>query len=772
MGVHSGEPQLRDGEYWGIDVHYAARLCTAAHGGQVLLSAATRGLVPDSDVDDLGEHALKDFPVARRLFHLVIDGQRSDAFPLPRTLSRSRTNLPSLVTPLVGREVELADLTRRLAESDSRLVTVTGSGGSGKTKLAMAAAGELLERFADGVFLVALAPVPGPAGVVAALVDNVAPDRRLKGEESALFEYLWDREVLLVVDNFEHVLEAAPVIGRLLDHAPKARVLVTSQAPLRLAAETVVPLEPLTVPAPGESDLDRLASVAAVALFVERAQACDSSFSLTAANASSVGELCRSLDGLPLALELAAARVRMAGVGSLLDGLNRNIEFLGQGTRDLPARQRGLRAALNYTVSLLDDRSRRLLFGLGAFADAWTIEDAEKVFGAEMGLWDAMATLLDLSLIRRRGDGRLTMAERVKTHARELLARSGREDELRGRHASLMAEISEMIDIRYWFDSRGSVVRTREYLEELEYAISWSRLHRPDLFRRLLGGCARTFWVIGRLDPLVGDIHRLSEQEDGSDFTSGCILLARGVVERMRVDHSVALPWFVRGVECHRRTADVPRLLASMAAHQIVLMHTRDAQAAQASLDEAFDLTAGQADRRFHDFFEGVVVWVAIDEGEFETAERRLQEILRHPERTDFVSEGALILFADCAFGRGQGQVALERYRLALEQCVADHDVVNSLGEVAGIAASLALLRRDDEAGSLAAATQRLGRDLDLLQDLNVSVPARAELAALIERIGPDVWARCGEAASGLSFDDLVAKARSLSGVDIGRSAP
>jgi predicted ATPase len=523
MGVHSGEVQLRDGDYWGIDVHYAARLCAAAHGGQVLLSAATRGLAPDVDVEDIGEHALKDFPVARRLFHLIIDGQRSNVFPPPRTLSRSRTNLPSLATRLVGREVELADLTRRLTESDRRLVTVTGSGGSGKTKLAIAVAGELLERFPDGVFLVALAPVPGPAGVVPALVDRVAPYLRLKGEESALFVYLCDKEVLLMIDNFEHVLEAAPVIGRLLDRAPKVRVLVTSQAPLRLAAETIVPLAPLAVPGPGDSDLDRLASVAAVALFVERAQACDPSFSLTPSNASSVAELCRSLDGLPLALQLAAARIRLVGVGGLLEALRRGTEFLGPGSRDLPGRQRGLRAALGYTVSLLDDECRQLLGGLGAFADTWTIDDAEKVFGADMDLWEAMATLLDLSLIRTRGDGRLTMAERVKTHARELLARSGREAEVRARHAALMAEIAETIDVGYWFDTTGLVVRTRENLEELEYAISWSRQHRPDLFRRLLGGCARTFWVIGRLDPLVGDIDRLSEQEDGSDITSGCI---------------------------------------------------------------------------------------------------------------------------------------------------------------------------------------------------------------------------------------------------------
>jgi predicted ATPase len=769
MGVHSGEPQVRGGTYWGIDVNYAARLCSAANGGQVLLSAATRALVADADVDDLGEHALKDFPAARSLFHLVVDGQHADGFPRPRTLATERTNLPSLATPFVGRELELDDLARRLTESGERLVTVTGSGGSGKTRLAIACGAELLDRFADGVFLVALAPVVDAVGVAPALADTLSPGRRPRGDEAALVEHLKGRELLLVIDNFEHALDAAPLIGRLLEATPGLRVLVTSQAPLRLAAESIVALEPLVLPEPAETDPQRLAAVASVALFVERAHAADPSFSLTRANAGAVAVLCRSLDGLPLALELAAARVRMAGVQGLLDALTRGIDALGRGSRYLPARQRGLRAALDYTLSLLDDESRELFAGLGAFADAWTIKDAERLFGAELDLWEAMATLLDLSLIRTRGDGRLTMAERVKTHARELLAQSGREADLRGRHAELMAETAEAIDLTQMLDNRGSVARTREILDELEYAISWSRAKSPDLYRRLLGGCPHPLWSIGRLRALVADIERLSGHEDGSDVVSGRVLVARAMVERMRGDNVASLPWTRRAIECHRRTADLTQLLATMALHSLSLTHADDGPRARTAIAEALELAAGHPDHRWRQLFDGMLAMAAVFEGRFEEAEERLQEIVRRPERTDFAAFSASSLRADCAFGRGDGVVALERYLVALEHTVAAEDVLNSLLQLAGVAASLSLLGRDAEAARLTTATDRIGRELEVLSGPYGIGPVIVELDELERRLGPDEWARHRAASAGLSIDDLLAEAIALTATEVSR---
>ena len=254
MALHTGEPHVHDGTYWGIDVHYAARLCSAAHGGQVLLSAATRALVPDADVDDLGEHALKDFTAPRTLFHLVVAGRHSSAFPPPRTLENARTNLPSIATPLLGREAELADLTRRLTETPERLITLIGAGGSGKTRLAIACGGAVRDAFADGVFLVALAPVPDTDGVAVALVEGVAMPRAEADPEAAVRDYLADPRAAA-----GHRQPRARARRRRRCSAgcwppPRAsRILATSQAPLRLAAETVVPLEPLGLPDAGRA---------------------------------------------------------------------------------------------------------------------------------------------------------------------------------------------------------------------------------------------------------------------------------------------------------------------------------------------------------------------------------------------------------------------------------------------------------------------------------------------------------------------------------------
>jgi predicted ATPase len=570
--------------------------------------------------------------------------------------------------------------------------------------------------------------------------------------------------VLLVIDNFEHVLDAGPVIARLLDAAPGVRVLVTSQAPLRLVAESIVPLEPLTLPEPGETDPQTLASVASVALFAERARASDPSFSLTRANAAPVAALCRSLDGLPLALELAAARVRIAGVQGVLGALDRGIDALGRGSRDVPARQRGLRAALDYTLSLLDEQPRELFAGLAAFADAWRIEDAERLFGEEFDLWEAMATLLDLSLLRTRGDGRLTMAERVKTHARELLAQSGHEAELRARHAELMAETAEAIDATHALDPRGAIARTSEVLDELESAVSWARANRPDLYRRLLGGCARLFWLSGRLAGFAADIVRLSEQEDGSDVISGRVLIARGIVERMRGDDLASLPWTERAIECHRRTADRTRLLATMALYDNTLLHA-DASQARVAIAESLELAAVHPDHRWRQLFEGMLALAAVAEGRFAEGERRLQEILGHPERTDFAFYAAESYIADSALGRGDGATALERYLAWFET---PGDVLNSLLQIAGAAASLSLLKRDAEAARLITAADRIGRELGI-EDVRAIAPAKAVLNELERRLGPDEWERQAAASAHLSFDDLVAEARALSATEVKR---
>jgi predicted ATPase len=295
----------------------------------------------------------------------------------------------------------------------------------------------------------------------------------------------------------------------------------------------VVQLEPLMVPELDQADHKVLARIPAVELFVERARAADPSFALNAGNATAVATLCRQLEGLPLALELAAARVRVAGVNGLLEALVRGVDALGQGSRDMPDRQRGLRAALDWTVSLLEDQQRELFMGLGVFADAWTIEQAERVIGGELELWEPMAALIDYSLIRTRGDGRLTMAERVRTHARALLGASGREHELRARHAELMAETAEQLSLDLLLDLGATIARTRDALEELEQALSWSAAADPVLHRRLVSAAGRPLFFVSRLPVHADEIVQLSADENGSDLISGRLMLSRATVESL-----------------------------------------------------------------------------------------------------------------------------------------------------------------------------------------------------------------------------------------------
>jgi predicted ATPase/class 3 adenylate cyclase len=763
MALHTGEPRVHDDTYWGIDVHYAARLCSAAHGGQVLLSAATRALVPDADVDDLGEHALKDFTAPRTLFHLVVGERRSSAFPPPRTLENARTNLPSIATPLLGRETELADLTRRLTETPKRLITLIGAGGSGKTRLAIACGDAVRDAFADGVFLVQLAPIPDASGVPGALVEGLAMPRAEADPEAAILDYLGGRELLLVIDNLEHVLDAAGLLGRVLAAAPGVRILATSQAPLRLAAETVVPVEPLGLPDPSEHDPEAVTGAPAVAMFVERARAVDPAFVLAPGNAAAVAELCRQLDGLPLALELAAARVRMAGVDTLLGALGRGVEALGRGTRDMPARQRGLRAALDWTVSLLEPEQRELFAGLGVFAGAWTLEQAERVFGAEIDVWEAMAALLDFSLLHTRGDGRLTMAERVRRHARELLAADGREHDLRVLHAELMAETAEVLNLEVSLDLEGTIARTRDVLDEIELAITWCRDHDRALYRRLLAAGGRPLYFVGRIATIAPEIAALVAADEREDEISGRLLIAQAMVDVLHGEMDKVLASTQAAVDCHRRTASARSLAASVATHAHMLTLAGRGPDARAAVAEGLALAANLPDQRLRDQLEGTIAFAAVVEENWEEAEERLLAILARPERRDFAANAAISYLADCALGQGQGVLALERYGASLEREIRNTDTANMAVQMVGIAAALAVLARDEDAARVFGAAERVGGEVGMNRESLMSGEVvTPPIDALRERMGSQAWERATARGRELNADQAAAMALEL----------
>ncbi|HYZ46148.1 MAG TPA: adenylate/guanylate cyclase domain-containing protein [Actinomycetota bacterium] len=451
IGIHSGEGRLLGSDYVGLDVHRVARITAASHGGQIVVSDAARALAEvalpnEVRLSDLGNHRLKDLERSEHLFQVVAPGL-DEEFPPLRSLDARTHNLPAQITSFVGREREKRELLELLGSS--RLVTLTGPGGTGKTRLALEVASAALDDCADGVFFVTLATVSAP--------DLLAPTvaTTLKVRESPtrpilerLIEHLAERALLLVLDNFEHLIDAAPTVGDLLGAAPRLRVLVTSREPLRIVGEQEFPVPALTVPDIASDGIDQLLAVDAVTLFVQRARSVRPGFGLAPDNARAVAGICARLDGLPLAIELAAARVRLFEPHEILARLDRRMTFLAGG-RDLPARQRTLRGALDWSHELLDDPERALFRRFSVFAGGCNLDAVETVCNPqELGLdpVDGLSSLLDKSLIRRveaAEELRVAMLETIREYARDRLEGSDEASETEARHAAFYLDLAE-----------------------------------------------------------------------------------------------------------------------------------------------------------------------------------------------------------------------------------------------------------------------------------------------------------------------------------------
>jgi class 3 adenylate cyclase len=378
MGLHTGEPERAAEGYVGLDVHHVARIMSSGHGGQVLLSQTTRDLVehdlPEGvSLRDLGAHHLKDLEHPSHLFQLVIAGLAAD-FPPLKTPDVYPNNLPVQLTPLIGREQDVANAVSLLRRPEVRLLTMIGTAGIGKTRLALQVAADLLEDFIDGVYFVSLAPISEPSLVRSTIAQTLG--LRVPGNESVaerLSGFLQNKHLLLVLDNFEQVIAAASQLVELLRASPKLKLLVTSREVLHLSVEQQFSVPPLALPDLTHlPDMDVLVQYPAVKLFIQRAQAVKHDFQVTPANAAIIAEICTRLDGLPLALELAAARVKLLTPQALLARLNRRLQVLTGGAHDLPERQRTLRATIEWSYDLLNAQEQRLFRRLAVFVGGCT----------------------------------------------------------------------------------------------------------------------------------------------------------------------------------------------------------------------------------------------------------------------------------------------------------------------------------------------------------------------------------------------------------------
>ena len=456
MGLHSGQPLLTEGGYIGLDVHRAARIAAVGHGGQVLVSDSVRALAehdlpPALELKDLGEHRLKDLQRAERILQLVIPGLMAD-FPPLRTLDARANNLPVLRDPLIGREREVAAAREILLRGDVGLLILTGPGGTGKTRLALQLGAELLDEFNHGVFFVGLSSITD-AGLVASAVAQTLRIREVAGRPlvETLKDALRNSALLLVLDNFEQVSGAAPLVSELLQACPHLKILVTSRAVLRVSGEHDFPVPPLALPARSPlPPVERLSQYGATRLFIERARAVQPEFRMTDDNASAVVEICHRLDGLPLAIELAAARVRLLSPEAMLVRLERRLLLLVGGARDLPARQQTLRATIAWSHDLLGEAEQRLFRCLAVFNGGCTLDAAEVVCDAEgdaanNGL-EGLASLVDKSLVRqeqKHGEVRFSMLQTVREYGLEQLEVTGEAAESRRRHAEHFVALAE-----------------------------------------------------------------------------------------------------------------------------------------------------------------------------------------------------------------------------------------------------------------------------------------------------------------------------------------
>jgi len=430
MGLHSGEGRLGGDNYVGLDVNRAARIAAAGHGGQVLLSDATRALVahdlPEGlRVRDLGEHRLKDLALSVRISQLDIDGLTRE-FPVLRSLDARPTNLPNQLTRFIGREQELVRVKELIAEH--RLVTLTGPGGTGKTRLALEAAGDLLAGFSDGAFFVDLAPIRDAARVALTVAQALGLRVDPGGDAlAAAHAHLRERELLLIVDNFEQVIEGATAIEELIAGASELRVLATSRMALRIYGEQEYEVQPFELPDPGRA-LEELSRYGAVSLFVDRARAVKPDFELTSDAAAAVAGITARLDGLPLAIELAASQVRVLGPQAILSRLEEHLPLPGRSARGRPERQQTMRAAMAWSFDLLPKPERRLFARLSVFPGGSSLEAAEAVCGPgdlDISVIDGLGALVDKSLLRpietADGEVRFGMLETILEYAGERL---------------------------------------------------------------------------------------------------------------------------------------------------------------------------------------------------------------------------------------------------------------------------------------------------------------------------------------------------------------
>ena len=788
MGLHTGTAIAVADDFVGIEVHRAARIAAAAHGGQTLLSDVTRdaavaaGLPSGLTLRDLGRHRLKDVGV-QRLFQLDVAGL-PDQFPVLRTLEAHPTNLPAETGSLVDRDDERSALAALVREHN--LVTITGPGGIGKSRLARAVARDLVPAFPDGVFFLDVAPFDSTDGVTAELATVLG--LRPAGDHAlvdAVAEHLRDRDLLIVLDTVDRARGLADLAARLVRECRSVRLFATGRTSLHLSAERVVPLGPLPVADP-RSGVETLATSPAVRLFVERSTATRSDFALDAANAATIAEICVRLDGLPLAIELAAARIRVLPPDALLARLSRRLPLLTGGPRDAPDRLRTLRDTIAWSVDQLDAAERSVLIRLAAFNGSFDLAAVEAVADGE-GTGDvlgAIDALVDQSLVvpLPGPGGRLRLLATIREFALELLDATGDADRIRERHARWYAGQAEVRQGALQREGDLEAARQIELdIEEYRAALDWTLAEgrsEPDgrdsepvadraaLGLRLAAALGRFWWLRGRIAEGVRWLERAlertanGEDDDRDAVARANALLWAGICHENLGHFETARDRLEASLSAARAIADAQLEAHALNSLGVAIRSLGDLDRARALVAESLDRKRALGDER------GVAVGLnnlgifEIDLERFDRARELLEEAVALDR-----AAGAEVGAAYSLMPYGAALIGLGRLDEGEAAVLESLETFCELDDAEGVAdglswlALLAVRRGDDERGArlhLSAMAMRareglperpsgsLGRTLDAamgrldaetlarlrLEARAVDIPAALQLAA------------------------------------------
>jgi predicted ATPase/class 3 adenylate cyclase len=729
MALHTGVAATRDGDYFGQPLNRVARLLSTGHGGQILLSEATRDAVGEelpagADLQDRGVHRLRDLHEPLGVFQVLHEALPSE-FPPLRSLSTHPNNLPQQVTTFIGRDREMETIHGMIERS--RLVTLTGSGGCGKSRMALQIAADALERFPDGVWLIELAALSDPHLVVHAAASALGVvDDPGKPILTSLADFLQEREILIVLDNCEHLLDAcAQMTHVVLRSAPKVRFLASSREPLAIEGEASFRVPSLSSPDP-RRDLtpERLYPYESVRLFLDRAVLQRSDFTLQKENAAAVAAVCHRLDGIPLALELAAARVRSMPVEQIEQRLDQRFRLLTGGSRTALPRQQTLRALIDWSYDLLDGPEQALLSRLSVFAGGWTVEAAEQVCaGGAVEEWetlDLLTSLVDKSLVtfqEHLGAARYRLLETVRQYARDRLEESGHRPEWRDRHLDHLLRIAESAEPHL----RGA--DQMEWLEHLECehdnlraAIEWAHEKRDEESDLRLGAALWGFWLRrGHLSEGRERLDRsLSRCQDGDTAVRAAALNGTGVLTGFQGDYDRARELHEASLHIRRILGDDWGIAQSLNNLGLVAADQGHYAKARALYEEALAIR-----RRLEDL-RGVAMSltnlgaVACEQGDLEEAHAFHEESLAIQRGTGNRrgTAGALDRLAHLALRRGDIQAARSLYGESLA-------IFQELGDQWGIAVSLegaaALARCESnplQAAKIWGAAQRLREEI------------------------------------------------------------